>query len=121
MEVSSIVKIKMEVSSIYANVAGMSNKKEFETIPLRMPVSLDGTIDGLAAKLNKSKQETMRLCMEIGAKWLESNGYDPTREIEARGLIDSLMELLNVASDRLISVLEGNKPAAAKKPRGGKR
>jgi hypothetical protein len=121
MEVSSIVKIKMVVSSIYANVPPMSAKKEFETIPLRMPVSLDGTIDGLASKLNKSKQETMRLCMEIGAKWLESNGYDPTREIEARGLIDSLMELLNVASDRLISVLEANKPAAAKKSGSGKR
>ncbi len=79
----------------------MPKSKDFETTPLRMPVTLDATVTELATKLGKSKQDTMRLCMELGAKWIQMNGYDPTREITRFSALDTMMEVITEATNQL--------------------
>lgn len=87
---------------------------DYAITPIRLTAELDATIAAVAKRLGKSKQDTMRLCMELGAKWIEANGYDPTREISAAPIIEELQKLLTLATDKLVDVLNRDSKSARK-------
>ena len=74
---------------------------DYSILSIRITAELDTMLAEVAAKIGKSKQETMRLCMELGAKWIEANGYDPTREITQFSAMDSMMEIITAAAKQL--------------------
>lgn len=82
---------------------------DYSILSIRITSELDTMLAEVAAKIGKSKQETMRICMELGAKWIEANGYDPTREISAAPIIEELQKLLTLATDKLVDVLSARK------------
>lgn len=75
--------------------------KPFETIPVRMPIALDDRIAEVAHHLGKSKQETMRLCLDIGAKWITAHDYDVEQKIVPVDVIETMKNLLDDALARL--------------------
>lgn len=74
---------------------------DYSIISLRVTEDLDARITALAARIGKSKQETMRLCMEIGANWIKAHGYDLEQKIVPFDVVTTLKGLLEDAIDRL--------------------
>ncbi len=74
---------------------------DFAITPIRLTSTMDERVTDLAKKLGKSKQDTMRLCMEIGANWIVAHGYDLSQKIVPFDVVKTLRDLLDTAIERL--------------------